>query len=383
VSTAFREESFPPNPVRIISGAGAAAVALEQAQALGATRVVLVCGPTVRRSGAVERVTGATPTEVEVAVFDGVEPDPSDRTVTRGGAFAREAGAQALVALGGGSSLDAAKAIAAEACDPGWVGRQDRPGRPTEVTGGALSVLAIPMTAGTGSEVTPFSVITFMATDRKLVLNHPALYPRVALLDPGLLGSAAGGVRVAAGMDALTHAVEGYVSRQASDESRRFALAAIGEIGAHLRGACSDPPDPEALAGMQQAAMVAGLGFSTSRLGIVHAMALPLSALFHVPHGVANTILLPHGIAFNLEAAAEPFADIAAALGAPREPEQALQAVRQLAADIGAPTRMREVGVEPAAIPRMAQDALPSAHVKVNPRLIELADLIAVYEAAF
>ena len=382
MSNAFREETFPPNPVRVISGIGAVACAVRQAQELGAASAVVVCGPTVRRSGAVEQVTRTAPLGMAVAVFDGVEPDPSDRTVAAGGAFARGAGAGALIALGGGSSLDAAKAIAVEARDPSWMARQDRPGQPTETASEPLPVIAVPMTAGTGSEVTPFSVITFTATDRKLVLNHPALYPRAAVLDPELLPSAPREVRVAAGMDALTHAIEGYVSRQATDESRGYALAAIRGIGHHLVGACAEPPAAAALAGMQHAAMVAGLGFSTSRLGIVHALALPLSALFHVPHGVANAILLPHGIAFNLEAAPEAFADIAEALGFGRSPEQALRAVQQLAAEVGAPARMRDVGVEPAAIARMVQDALPSAHVKVNPRSIEPADLTAVYEAA-
>jgi alcohol dehydrogenase class IV len=310
--------------------------------------------------------------------------------VARAGEAARLAGADVLVAIGGGSSLDAAKAVAAEAAEPGWIAGRDQPGQPTEVPAGVLPIIAVPTTAGTGSEVTPFSVITFTASHRKLVLSHPALLPQAALLDPTLLVSAPREARVAAGMDALTHAVESYLSKQATEATRARSLEAVVGIGAHLPGAAVEAPEPADLAGMQRAALVAGLAFSRSRLGVVHALALPLSALFGVPHGVANAILLPHGMAFNLPAAAEECGNLARAMyvklsreDADISPQQAIAAVEDLAQRIGAPARMRDVGVDRAAIPRMAEDAARSPHLAVNPRQVQPGDLVGIYEKAW
>jgi len=247
----------------------------------------------------------------------------------------------------------------------------------------------VPTTAGTGSEVNPFSVITFADTKRKLVLNHEALYPRCAVLDPGMLTSAPKMVRVAAGLDALTHAVESYLSTRASEATRRRAAEAIRGVAEFLPRAAADTDDMPAQAGMQRAAMIASLSFAHTRLGIVHAMALPLSALFGVPHGVANAILLPHGMRFNLEADPEAFAEIAALLGTDVEGLPAAEAValapsavEALAAEVGAPTTMGEVGVEASAIEQMADDAMKSAHVHVNPRAMNREDVIKVYQGA-
>ena len=378
---------YPDTPVGVYSAAGVLRRLPELLDRLGLERPLLVCGPRVRR---LAQVVGLVEVGLFAAVYAEAEPDPSDVTVARAGRLAGELGADGLVAIGGGSSLDAAKAVAAEAAAPGWIAGCDQPGVPTQVPDGVLPLVAVPTTAGTGSEVTPFSVITFTATHRKLVLNHPALLPRVALLDPTLLATAPREARVAAGMDALTHAVESYLSKQATDETRASSLEAVAGIAAHLPGAVQDSPLLDDLAGMQIAALVAGLAFSRTRLGIVHALALPLSALFAVPHGVANAILLPHGMAFNLPAAPAALGNLGRLLFVPSSeseekarPEAAVIAVQELARRIGAPARMRDVGVDRGALPRMAQDALLSAHLAVNPRPVELADLVAVYEEAW
>jgi len=221
------------------------------------------------------------------------------------------------------------------------------------------------------------------------VLNHEALFPRCAVLDPTLLVSAPKMVRVAAGLDALTHAVESFVSTRATPDTRKWAGASIRGVSKFLARVAEDAEDMQAQAGMQRAAMVASLSFAQTRLGIVHAMALPLSALFGVPHGVANAILLPHGMRFNCEADPEGFAGIAAYLGVNVEDmtteeaaEAAPEVVSAMANDIGAPTTMSEMGVETDAIERMADDAMSSAHVHVNPREMSREDVIAVYEAA-
>ena len=167
-------ESFPDSPVRVASGPGTLAQAPDLLAELGVRRAVLICGPHVARLPQVTALLAAQADRF-VGVFAAVEPDPSDTTVRAGGARVAELGADGLLAIGGGSSLDAAKAIAAEAVQAGWIAGCDRPGQPTEIREGVLPVIAVPTTAGTASEVTPFSVITFTATRRKLVLNHPAL----------------------------------------------------------------------------------------------------------------------------------------------------------------------------------------------------------------
>lgn len=372
-------------PTKVWYGAGSLSLVWDELASLGAVEPVIVCGRSVRLAGPVDALLEAGP-EMAVACYDRVEPDPCYRTIGAAGIFAREVGADAVIAVGGGSSMDAAKAIAVEALEEGWIGRQGAPGKATEVAG-ALPVIAVPTTAGTGSEVTPFSVITFPTLKCKLVLNHPALYPKVAVLDPTLLATAPKAARMAAGLDALTHAVESYVSRQATERTREHALQAIGLMAEHLRRAVAEGEDVEAQGGMLRAATIAGLAFARSRLGVVHALALPLGALFGVPHGVANAILLPRGMAFNAPAVPEAFRRMGGILaGQPEpaeDPEAAVAAVCRLAADCGAPQRMRDVGVQEEAIPRMAEDAMQSANMLINPRAVTLEDALAIYREAF
>jgi alcohol dehydrogenase len=379
----------PGVPTTIVARNGASRAVWDYVAELGAVRPLLVCGRHVQAVGMLEPILAAQPRGVDASTYAEVEPDPSDLTVTKAGEVAALTGADIVIGIGGGSSIDGAKAVAAEALDRGWISRQAVPGRPTDIPRGALPLIAVPTTAGTGSEVTPFSVITFAATERKLVLNHPDLQPRAALLDPELLTTAPRDVRVAAGMDALTHAVESYVSRQATGATREFSLQAIELIAPHLRPAAAHASDAEAQAAMQIAAAVAGLAFCKTRLGIVHAMALPLSAIFHVPHGAANAILLPHGMAFNAPAVPDEYAQIAQALGEQAAGQTraeagalAVEAVRRLAHDIGAPSRMAEVGVRPEAIERMAADAVQSAHIATNPRPVALEDILRIYRQA-
>lgn len=389
---AIQTMTFPEDdiPVTVLAGPSAMTEAYRLLRDLGVSKAMIVCGQRVSSLDLLGSLVREAPGGLRLTVFDLVEPDPSDVTCERGAEAAAEAGAEAILGIGGGSSMDAAKAIAAEAVRPGWIASQDHPGQPTQIDFDPLPVLLAPTTAGTASEVTPFSVITYTSTSRKLVLGHPALYARYALLDPLALKSCSEAVRVAAGMDALTHAIESCVSRQATDQTRRRALQSITLVAPNLPRVVEHVDDIEAQEQLQLGAMIAGLAFSKSRLGIVHAMALPLSALFGVPHGVANAVLLPFGMAFNIEADVEGFAAIAAAMGVetaelddPEAAATAVDAVNALAARIGAPRRMSEVGVEREAIPRMAEDAMPSAHIACNPRPINKDDLIELYAMAF
>jgi alcohol dehydrogenase class IV len=213
--------------------------------------------------------------------------------------------------------------------------------------------------------------------------------PKVALLDPDMLTTAPRMVRVAAGMDALTHAVESHISKRASPYTEMCALRAMEMMAANLPGAARDQPRLEALAQMQIAANMAGIAFANAGLGIVHAAALPLGARFGVPHGNANGILLPHGMAFNRPACAEKLAEVAAALGArvggmSREEASwsAIQAVHTLARSIGVPERLGDVGVEEDALPPMASEARDNDHLLINPREVTEQDLIGLYRAA-
>ncbi len=385
----IRTECFDETPTRVVSGEGALASSRACLAGMGIARALIVCGENVAKLPQVEEFATCCEGCIDVEVFAGAEPDPTDRNVLDGGRVGREFGAEAVIGIGGGSSMDCAKAIAAEIGSEGWIASQDRPGEPTRIDHGVPPIVCVPTTAGTGSEVNPFSVITFAEAQRKIVLNHKGLYPRCAVLDPTLLVSAPKMVRVAAGLDALTHAVESYVSTRATPDTRGRAGETIRGVAQYLARVAEDAADVQAQAGMQRAAMVAGLSFAHTRLGIVHAMALPLSALFGVPHGIANAILLPHGMRYNLTADPEAFAEIADLLGADVEGRsageaaaQAPAAVEALAAEVGAPTTMGEVGVEADAIERMADDAMQSAHVQVNPREMTREDVIAVYEGA-
>ncbi len=390
MKSALEPEKFGGNPVEVVSGQNALREVFAYADKLSCHRLLIVCGENVSQLPQVCALAETAPDGYKVEVFAQVEPDPSDHTVVAGGQQARSFRADLIVAIGGGSSIDAGKAIAAEAAAEGWIFSQDRTDQPTNVPDAVLPIIAVPTTAGTGSEVTPFSVITFTEMERKLALNHKALYPKFALLDPTLLTTVPAPAQAAAGMDALTHAVESYLSRKATDRSQQRALQAIELLAQHFRTAYEDPEDLKAQAGMQRAAMVAGLAFSVSRLGIVHAMALPLSALFGVPHGIANAILLPYGVEFNRPAATGLLANIAQAMGVCKDSdtaqaasERAVAAIRQLAKDVGAPQQMREVGVEEAAIERMAQDAIESAHISRNPRPVNIDDIISLYHEAY
>lgn len=381
---------FEGNPVEVVSGTAASASLWDLVAELTAAAAdgppLVVCGRSVGGQGWFRELVAKAP--AGTAVFDEVEPDPTDETVRRAGEAARAEGCGAIVGIGGGSSMDASKAVAVEAAAPGWIASQDRPGQPAEVEVGPLPAVAVPTTAGTGAEVTGAAVITFAASHHKLALRHAKLYARLAVLDPTLLATAPRAARVAAGLDALTHAVESYVSRAGDDLSRGWAYEAVEALVASLPAACAEPPEGAALARAQWAATLAGVALARSKLGIVHALALPLSALFGVPHGVANAILLPYGMRFNAAAAPEVYAALAPALGAEGGDVAELAAeaaaqVRKFGLVLGSPRTLAEVGVDLAAVPEMAAQAAKSAHMAINPRPASEADLAGLYEQAY
>ena len=252
-----------------------------------------------------------------------------------------------------------------------------------------VPMFAVPTTAGTGSEVTFGAVLTDTSRNYKFLVYGSRLAPRVAFLDPIMVVSAPPSVMVCTGMDALTHAIESYISLRATPQTEALAIHAIRLISANLRQAVANSQNLKAVGNMLLAANLAGIAFGNSRLGIVHAMALPLGAFFHIPHGIANTILLPHGLEFNLIAAPQKYVEIATAMGEPlvglsrmEAANKSIEAVRKLADDIGAPDSLKSVGVSEDKIPQMAEDAMKSSHIPANPRKITKEDVRQLYREA-
>jgi len=371
---------------KVIKGVGAIKSIGEEAKGLKGERALIVTGPKILKTGLIDEVRNSlSDAGVSCEIFSEVEPNPSVRTVERGKEILLSDGFDLIIAVGGGSNIDAAKAMAVMAVNPGSI--CDYEGA-DKFQNPPLPIIAVPTTAGTGSEVTFASVVTDTERNYKFVVWSRLLAPKVAILDPLTLSTAPRSVVIAAGMDALTHAIESYVSKLANPYTENFALTAIEIISKNLPPAVADPANPVAAENMLTASNMAGIAFTNTRLGIVHAMALPPSALYDVPHGIANTILLPHGIEFNRIGNPTKYAHIAYAMGESAQTVReasllAAEAVRKLAMDIGAPLSLSSVGVESDSIPKMAEDAMKSGHLAVNPRKVTFEDMIRIYQAAF
>jgi len=324
---------------------------------------------------------------LEYAVFDRVEPNPSAESIMEGFEVGKAFGCDAVLAFGGGSSIDTAKGIAVMATNPGnildyeGVGKLRSPGLP---------LTAIPTTAGTGSEVTAATIVTNRETAFKAAVISPHLFPKLAILDPLLTIGLPQSITAATGMDALTHAIESYTSKMASPVSQAFAIAAIKLIASHIETAYFAGTDVHSREQMLVASMMAGAAFAQSRLGNVHAISHTMGGIFHIPHGIANATLLPYVMRFNAPACPERFADIAAAMGCDvagvpvrRAAEMAVEAVAALNKRLGIPATIREVGVDLNQLEKMVEDSMRSGNVLVNPRLTRAGDIRNIIEAAY
>ncbi|HEX7550282.1 MAG TPA: iron-containing alcohol dehydrogenase [Candidatus Methylomirabilis sp.] len=380
------------SPPRIITGEGSASTVGAQAQALGATRVIVVTDKVLREK--TDCVTNAVAclkaSGLAVEVFDDVEPDPSVGTALRSAEFARACKPNLVVGLGGGSALDIAKATAAILANEApltqmWgVGNVPAPGLP---------MILLATTAGTGSEVTPNCILTDVKPGgghMKKGIVSPHILARVAIVDPLLTVTAPPLTTASTGMDALTHAIETYVSRSAQPLTMPLALEAIGLIGKYLRRAVANGGDLEARRHMANASMMAGLAFANGFLGGVHAIAMAMGGQFGVAHGVANSLMLPYVMEFNEMAATEKFAAIAEALGEPVEglserdaARCATEAVHQLVIDVGLPHVLADVKISEDSIPALAEESFGNQRLlKNNPRTATVQDLRRILEAA-
>ncbi|MCC7105298.1 MAG: iron-containing alcohol dehydrogenase [Chloroflexi bacterium] len=373
---------------RIFNGPGRVGLVGQLTRETGLTRVLLVTDPGVRAAGLVAPVeTSLREAGVAVEVFDRVEPNPSVTSIEAGVARYGASQAAGLVALGGGSAIDAAKVIGIVVANGGQaadyegadVGRLPSP-----------PLVAIPTTAGTGSEVTFSAIISDPARrGKKMSISSRFNRPTVAIGDPELTLSLPPGPTAASGMDALTHAIESYTSRNAIPHTDANAIFAVRRIARCLPTAVTHGDDLEARTSMLMASQLAGIAFATAGLGIVHALDHPLTAFYHIPHGVANAILLPYAMEFNHEHALERYADVAEALGVPRHGQSdralALEGaarVRELTEAAGIPTTLRAAGAADDEIELMAQEVMTSRVLPLNPRPLTFEDAVRLYERA-
>jgi alcohol dehydrogenase class IV len=366
--------NFFPVPTDIHFGFGMLRTLPARVKALGGTHVFLVTDPGLRVAGILDQVLSILRAEsVAVTVCDQVKPDSGSELIDRTTKELKASGAETVVGIGGGSSLDTAKAVAALATNPGscldYVGLHNVKSRP-------LPTIAIPTTAGTGSEVTLWSVFTDEGKKLKAAIRSFYLYPSVAICDPELTLNLPPHLTASTGMDALAHAVECYTNNACQPISGVLALEAIKLIGQHLRTAVLNGKDPQSRYGMMLASTMAGIAMNPTRLGLAHALAMPLGSWdLQVPHGIVLAITLPAVMEFNYRAKPDRFIEVARALGEPVDQmsrmeaaHRAVEAVRSLARDIGIPSSMSSYGLREQHIPQVVDEAIKSGNVPVNPR---------------
>ncbi|MGB9866856.1 MAG: iron-containing alcohol dehydrogenase [Bacillota bacterium] len=369
-------------------GVGALKNLGDELKRLGTKRALLVCDPGIVQAGVSEQVVSIMKKEgVEYEIFSQVELEPSTDNVEEAARVVRQGQYDVVVGLGGGSSLDVAKGAAVLATNGGsirdYVGVEviPKPGLPT---------VLIPTTAGTGAEVTLNAIFTFRDEQVKKGVVSRHLRAAVAIVDPELTLSCPPKVTAATGMDALTHAIESYVSIKATPQTDIYALEAIRLIGRSLRRAVALGSDIKVRTDMAWGSFMAGVSLANAGVGAVHALAYPLGGRFHVSHGVANALLLPYVLEFNLIGALEKFCNVAQALGepvkdkSPREAAQAaVRAVVQLSQDVGIPQRLSQVGVTEKDLEVLADGAIRQTRLlSNNPRVLSKDDIYVIYRKA-
>jgi alcohol dehydrogenase class IV len=378
-----------PSPVSV--GGGVSESLGEHARRLGLTRVLVVTDEYLLESGPVgglvEVLEGAG---VSASVYSGTRPDPTVANVDAAMEQLHEHGGEGVVVVGGGSPIDAGKAVAIMARNPGGIAeyagydRFEAPGLP---------LIAVPTTAGSGSEVTRATVIADEEHDVKLAIYDDKLMPTVALVDYRLTLSMPRELTAHVGLDSLVHAIEAYVSRLATPLSDMLALEAVRQISANLRRAFHDPSDEAARAAMMLGATLAGAAFSNASLGLVHGMSRPIGAHFHIPHGLSNALVFPAVTRFSLDAARGRYADVARAMGVARgdasdevAAAELVEELERLNEELEIPS-LRELEVDAdafeAALAPMADAAIASRSPEFNPRQPSAEEIVALYRQAF
>jgi len=374
---------------KIAFGVGASENLADYLAEWNAQRPLIVIDPALAATGLLEKIRGLLEKKgLKISVFDKVEPEPRLELADEGAKAALKGKCDAVIGIGGGSAMDVAKAISVLAANKGKAVDYLGLGK---VPGPGLPKIMIPTTAGTGSEVTFTSVFIRKNLKKKEGMNSPFLYPDLAVLDPALTLSLPPYPTATTGLDALCHAVESYTSINASPMSEMISLEAIILISENLRTCVHDGQNLEARERMLLGSLYAGLGLANAGVTAVHSLSYPLGGKYGVPHGLANTLLLPHVMSYNLPGALEKFADIADAMGEVTDgmsvrdaAELAVEAVCKLIDDCGVCTTLEDLEIPEDDFAELAEVALTVARpLENNPRKVTLEDAIRIYEAAY
>lgn len=367
-------------------GSGAVAELITEIRGRGFSKAFLCSDPDLLKFGVTSKVTDLLDKNgLPYAIYSDIKPNPTIANVQNGVEAFKKSGADYIIAVGGGSSMDTAKAIGIIIANPEFADVRSLEGvAPTKNP--AVPILAVPTTAGTAAEVTINYVITDEDNDRKMVCVDVHDIPIAAFIDPDLMSTMPKGLTAATGMDALTHAIEGFTTKAAWEMTDMFHLKAIEVIARSLRGAVENTP--EGREGMALGQYLAGMGFSNVGLGIVHSMAHPLGALYDTPHGIANAIILPAVMAYNAEATGDKYKYIAAAMGVKGTEDMsveefrkaAVDAVKQLASDVGIPADLKEI-VKEEDIQFLSESAYADACRPGNPRETSVEDIAGLYRS--
>jgi len=376
-------------PTRIQFGAGSIADLAKTVKDFNGTNVFLVVDPGLVKAGLIPQITAPLKkAKIPFTLYDEIDPEPGFKLADKGKKIAKKAGCDCVVGVGGGSAMDVAKAIAilltngGKAVDYLGLGLIKKPGVPK---------IMVPTSSGTGAEVTFTAVFINEKTGSKGGMNGDPLYPDAAILDPELTISLPPQVTAFTGIDALTHALEAYTSTQAHQISEMYSLEAIGLIAENLPAAYANGNNIKARSAMLMGSLLGGKALAIAGVGLVHAMAYPMGGMFGIPHGLANAVLLPYVIEYNLIGNMEKFAILAQVLGENTDDltlrEAASLCVRalfDLNNDVGIPVTLEDLGIPFDKIPEMAEIALTVTRpVENNPRQPNLEDVIAVYKTAF
>ncbi|MCI9608123.1 MAG: lactaldehyde reductase [Muribaculaceae bacterium] len=368
-------------------GPGARKELPEVVQRLGKKKALVVTDKGLIQFGVAKMVTDVLDQAgIAYDIFSDVKPNPTVSNVQAGIESFKNSGADFIIAIGGGSAMDTAKGIGIVINNPEFADIVSLEGcAPTKHK--SVPIVALPTTAGTAAETTINYVIIDETKHKKMVCVDPNDIPAVAIIDAELMYSLPKGLTAATGMDALTHAIEGYITKGAWEMSDMFEIEAVRMIARYLPTAVFEPTNPEGRNGMAVAQYIAGMAFSNVGLGLVHGMAHPMGSLFDVPHGVANALLLPTIMEFNMPECLEKYPRIAEAMGVDttgmsrKEAAQAaVEAVKALAIKVGIPQHLSELGITEADIPALAEQALSDVCTPGNPREVTLEDIITLYK---
>ena len=371
-------------------GSGAISAIPTEVRARGFKKALVVTDPDLMKAGVAEKVLAILKAEhIACEIYSDLKQNPTIENIKGGVEAYKSAHADFMIAIGGGSAIDTAKGVGIIINNPEYADVRSLEGvAPTKYP--SVPVFAVPTTAGTAAETTINYVVTDVEKKRKFVCVDPHDIPVVAFVDADMMASMPKALAAATGMDALTHAIEGYITRGAWAMSDMFHIKSIEIIAANLRAAVNEKC-PAAMEVMSYVQYIAGMGYSNVGLGLVHGMSHPMGAVFDTPHGVANALLLPYVMEFNASAVGEKYRDIAKAMGVKGTCEMteeqykkaAVDAVKKLSEDVGIPKRLRDVGVTEDKLVQISKDAAADVCTPGNPRSVTEAEILELYKSAF